>query len=282
MSEATGELRLDAFQLGYSEHGEGEPVFLVHGGVFSDWFRPLVSGDHLENLRAILVRRSGYNFTHPNRALSPRDHAAGIAALCKHFGFAKIHYVGHSFSALIGLQLAHEFPELVQSMVLIEPAPCGALNVPGELKLREEFAGPAFAAFAAGNLNVAFDRFMTGIGGSGYAQVLKETLGESGTEKAMLESEFFFRDEAPAAIGWNLTAAEISRLQQPTLILEGAVSRTESPMSQQISELALRLLPSARLRLVPGTNHMMPLQKPEVLGPVIADFVGQHPIALNH
>ena len=32
---------IDSVDIGYSDRGAGEPVFLVHAGVFSDWFLPV-------------------------------------------------------------------------------------------------------------------------------------------------------------------------------------------------------------------------------------------------
>ena len=32
---------IDNVDIAYSDRGAGEPVFLVHAGVFSDWFLPV-------------------------------------------------------------------------------------------------------------------------------------------------------------------------------------------------------------------------------------------------
>jgi hypothetical protein len=47
-------------------------------------------------------------------------------------------------------------------------------------------------------------------------------------------------------------------------------------MSQQITALATTLLPQATVMRVAGTNHMMPLQAPDLVGRLLHDFVRQH------
>jgi hypothetical protein len=57
--------------LEYSERGEGEPLLLVHAGVFADWFVPLAASRTLDGFRVIRVRRAGRG-GHHRRGLSRR------------------------------------------------------------------------------------------------------------------------------------------------------------------------------------------------------------------
>ncbi len=40
-------------EIAYSEHGVGEPILLVHAGVFGDWFLPWHASPTLESFRVI-------------------------------------------------------------------------------------------------------------------------------------------------------------------------------------------------------------------------------------
>jgi pimeloyl-ACP methyl ester carboxylesterase len=51
---------LGGSEIEYSEHGEGEPILLVHAGVFADWFLPMAASHALNGFRVIRVRRAGY------------------------------------------------------------------------------------------------------------------------------------------------------------------------------------------------------------------------------
>jgi pimeloyl-ACP methyl ester carboxylesterase len=90
-------------EIEYSESGAGEPLLLVHAGVFANWFAPMAESHALDGFRVIRVRRAGYGRNAPKRPLTLQDHANHLAALAAHLGLEAVHLVGHSSSALIGL-----------------------------------------------------------------------------------------------------------------------------------------------------------------------------------
>ena len=63
----------------------------------------------------------------------------------------------------MGLQLALDRPNLVGSLILLDPAAVGVFLVPASEDLARRFVGPAMAAFAAGDTQTAFDTFMSGV-----------------------------------------------------------------------------------------------------------------------
>src|SRR5580765_7952645 len=85
----------------YSERGEGEPLLLVHAGVFADWFVPLAASPTLEGFRIIRVRRAGYGPATPPTPLTIGDHANHLMALTDIEQLKKVHLVGHCSGALI-------------------------------------------------------------------------------------------------------------------------------------------------------------------------------------
>jgi pimeloyl-ACP methyl ester carboxylesterase len=266
----------DNGDIAYSDRGDGEPVFLVHAGVFSDWFLPLSETHSLDAFRVVRVRRAGYGGPMPSRHLTMADHAHHVGALADRLGLERIHWVGHSSSCQIGLQLALDRPSLVASLILLEPAAVGGFYVPASEELARQFIGPAMAASAAGETETAFDTFMRGVCGDTYRDVLTDRLGSAGLDRAVRESAFFFRDEVPAVLESQFGEAEANRVQQPILVAEGAESARLGPLSQQITALARKLLPHADIASVEGTNHMMPLQDPDAVGHLIQMFVTRH------
>jgi pimeloyl-ACP methyl ester carboxylesterase len=265
-------------EIAYSERGEGEPIVLVHAGVFGDWFLPVSTSPTLAGFRVIRVRRAGYGPTPPARHLTIGDHAHLIATLMDRLEVSRIHFVGHSSSCQMGLELAIERPDLVHSLILLEPAAGGGFTVPASEELGRRFGGPAMAAFAAGDVATAFDIFMRGVCGDGHRAVTEGRLGPRGYERAVRDAAFFFRDEMPAVLESRFGADEAARVRQPVLIVEGGESARLGPLSGQITALATTLLPHAEVVTVPGVNHQMPLQDPDAVGQVIATFAGQHPL----
>jgi pimeloyl-ACP methyl ester carboxylesterase len=274
-SEAWQCVPVEDVEIEFTTRGQGEAIFLVHAGVFSDWFRFVGAQTHLDGFRVIRLRRVGYGQYQPTRHLTLSDHARHAAALADRLAIDRMHWVGHSSSCQIGLALARERPELVRSLTLMEPAAAGGFDVPASAALGPAFAG-VLAAFQAGELSAAFDRFMRGVCGDGYREILDGRFGTSGVEQAMRESAFFFRDEINAVLESTFGAAEAANIQQPVLCVEGGAQPAHlMVMSRQISERTAQLLPQTQVVVLPRVNHALPLQEPEAVAQVIASFVAR-------
>ena len=274
MNNAWQRVALDDVEIEFVEHGHGDAIFLVHAGVFSDWFRFVGESAELDSFRVIRIRRAGYGHVKPMRHLTLRDHARHAAALAERLGIKSIHWVGHSSSCQIILALALERPELVRSLALLEPAAGGGFEVPAGAELGPAFLGPALAAFKAGDLSTAFDSFMRGVCGEGYREIIEARLGKSGFENAIRESDFFFRDEISAVLESTFGPAEAAQIRQPVLCVEGGAQPPHlALMSRQVSERTVQLLPQTQVVIIPRVNHAMPLQEPEAVARVVASFV---------
>ncbi len=272
-------MSLGGVEIEYAKRGAGDPLVLIHGGVLGDWFVPLSASPSLDGFCVINVRRPGYGAIPPGRHLTIGDHASLVAELMDRLDLRKIHCVGHSSSCLIGLQLAIDRPDLVRSLILLEPAPAGGLQAPASADLAREFIGPAMGAFAAGDVGRAFDLFLRGVGGDDYRAVIEGRLGGPGYERAVHASPFFFRDEIHAVQEWQFGPDDAARIRQPVLIVEGGESARLGPMSRQITELAVGLLPHAEAATIADVNHLMPLQDPDAIGGVVAAFARRHPMS---
>jgi 3-oxoadipate enol-lactonase len=231
-------LRLGTTELNYTDQGQGEPLLLVRGDVFADWFRPLAATVALEDFRVIRVRRTGYGLVMPSGVVSIHEHAQHLFELLDSLGLDRVHLAGHSSGALIALQLATDHPERSQTLALIESAPAGPFQVPAFGDLAERFVEPAMAAFAAGDVRRAFEIFMLGVCGGDFRNVIERSLGPEALDQALEECRFFFGNEVPAVMQWQFetTSPEPSRL--PVLIVEGGAGRHAGPLRQQVTEAA--------------------------------------------
>jgi pimeloyl-ACP methyl ester carboxylesterase len=256
--------------LDYDERGAGEVVCLVHAGVFSAWFAPLFEQPALDGFRVIRPIRPGYGRSPaPAEPTSIAAHARRCGELLRGLGVTRAHWVGHSSSCCIGLQLALDDPGLVASLILFEPAkPSG--------KQREAaastYVGPALAAATQGDVSRAFDLFVRGLGGDGYREVLQARLGDDGLVKAEGEAAYFFADELPALADWSFGPAEAARVAAPALLLCGAGSR---PWFRENVAILAELLPDARTETLPELDHLAPLTRPAELASTISHFVRQ-------
>ena len=273
-TEVMHRLPVEDAEIEFSERGSGEPVVLVHAGVFADWFAPLASAPVLDGFRVIRLRRAGYvSGAAPTRHLMLSDHAGHVAALLDALGIPSAHLCGHSSSCLINLQLAMDRPELVASLTLMDPAPGAVLQAPSQEKFTNSVARPALAA-AAESTQAAFDIWMGGVG-SDYRSIMATSLGGDGPRRAVEQSRFFFADELPAIREWALDEDRAADLNQPILLILGGDS---PPNFHDMVHLLEGVLGRTETAQADGVGHLMPLQDPERFGRLVADFVRRHPI----
>jgi pimeloyl-ACP methyl ester carboxylesterase len=256
--------------LDYDERGAGEAVCLVHAGVFSAWFAPLFEQPALDGFRVIRPIRPGYGRTPaPSEPTSIAAHARRCGALLRGLGVARAHWVGHSSSCCIGLQLALDDPGLIASLILFEPAkPSGRQREAAA----STYVGPALAAAAQGDIPRAFDLFLRGVGGDRYQEVLRDRFGDHGLAEAEREAACFFADELPALAAWTFGPAEAARVTAPALLICGAESR---PWFRENAAILAEMLPDAHTETLSDLDHLAPLTHPAELASAIGEFVGR-------
>ncbi len=127
---------INGTELAYIEHGQGQPVVFVHGGVgdYRGW--ELQVPAFAASFRTIAVSCRG---AWPNRKLELDEEITldtfveDLAAFVKELDLAPVHLVGHSSpGGFGGLLLAYRYPELLRSLVLLEPPafPLLGVNIP--------------------------------------------------------------------------------------------------------------------------------------------------------
>src|ERR671916_873708 len=148
--------QVNGVELEYEVVGSGEPVLLI-SPVIADGSLPLLSEPALADRYQLIPyhKRGWVGSTHTSPPVSIADHAADAAALLDHLGVPSAHVVGHSSGAAVAAQLALDYPETVQTLILLE---LSLLSVPAGAAFLEQ-AGPAFEAYASGDHAGAFALF---------------------------------------------------------------------------------------------------------------------------
>ncbi len=279
MASNAGLHRLDVGEMTieFTDLGDGEPVLMIHAGVFVAWF-PTVSADPaMQAFRRVAPIRVGYDSTAPapTRHLTLADHATHCAAVLDSLGIGHAHVLGHSSGSLIGLQLAADRPDLVRSLVLVEPAAAPSLLPPDVAAGFGQFVRSVMTTAAAGDVAAAFDTFMRRVCAEDYRTVLIDALGPDGLQQAERDCGFFFRDEGPAVREWRFAAFEASRISQPVLLVQGGAS---PPIVHGIVARLAEMLPNAESMTAHGADHLLPLRDPATLASIAAGFMRKHRI----
>jgi pimeloyl-ACP methyl ester carboxylesterase len=262
-------LEFDDVELAYQLDERGERVVLVHASPFVSWYTPLV--EQLTEFSTLRYRRhvrasdsGGY------RPLTVAEDAIICARLMDHVGWPTAHVVGHSYGALVALQLAAAAPERVGSIALLEPAARGISNSAQVAAALQ----PVIAAYKVGDKAGAVDGFLRHVCGDGYRAALDRQVPDAFGE-ALEEADLFFQAEMPAVQQWSFGPADAERIAQPVLNVLGAESASRFVEG---SELVQSWFPRAERLSVPEAGHLLMVQNPTAVARGLSEFYSQHPI----
>jgi 3-oxoadipate enol-lactonase len=266
-------------ELEYQVRGAGEPVVLVHGGIFADWFAPLMGESALTSGHvAVSYHRVGYAGS--SRVAGPvsiAQQAAQLRSLMRYLGIERAHVVGHSSGGNIALQLALDAPEMVQSLAMLEPALPAAASGTQRSFAATPRGAEAAQRYRAGDKAGAVDAFMQVVAGPGYRAALERKLPHA-FQQGVADADTFFGQELPALREWSLSREDARRIRQPLLAVIGEKSPGASPIWAERQRMLLTWFPNAEAFVVPGATHLLQGQNPRAVAEGLAAFFARHPI----
>jgi len=265
---------IEGIELEYEIRGTGEPVVLVHAGVFAGWFKPLLEEPALTGrYRVLSYHRIGYAGS--SRVAGPvsiAQQAAHLRSLMRRLGIERAHIVGHSSGGNIALQLALDAPEVVGSLALLEPALVASPSGPQKdgAAIGSTFQiGPVLQLYSAGEKAGA---------GQSYRDALDRAL-PGAFDQAAADADTFFGQELPAVRQWSFTREDAIRIKQPVLAVLGAKSSEVSPVFGKRQELLLAWLPKVEAFILPDATHLLHVQNPRAMAAGLAAFFARHPLS---
>ncbi|HET8756873.1 MAG TPA: alpha/beta fold hydrolase [Solirubrobacteraceae bacterium] len=111
---------VNGLTLYHEEHGSGDPLVLLHGGVAgSEIFTPMLPA-LAAGRRVIAVDLQGHGRTAEiDRPLRPELLAGDVAALIEQLGLERADVLGYSLGGAVAFRLAVEHPERVHRLILV-------------------------------------------------------------------------------------------------------------------------------------------------------------------
>jgi pimeloyl-ACP methyl ester carboxylesterase len=119
--DSSGYIAANGVDYWFEIHGKGEPLLLLHGGLFSTGlFGPMLA-KLAETHRVIGVDMVGHGHTSlGNRTkISLVDIGRDLAVVVQKLGLKQVDVMGYSFGGGAAMQLAFQHPELVRRMVIV-------------------------------------------------------------------------------------------------------------------------------------------------------------------
>jgi pimeloyl-ACP methyl ester carboxylesterase len=239
--------QLGAVKTWYDEHGEGEPLVLMHGGlVDARFFEPNLPA-LAEHFHVYTPERRGHGHTPDVEGpityqLMTDDTIAFLETVVGQ----PADLVGHSDGAFVAMLVAIQRPKLVKRLVMIS----GGFNKSGDaapdaewnVDQIAEFIGPAYGEVSPDGI----DHFKVVATKIGEMTAVEPTLQASELAKVTCRSLEMFADDD---------------LVTPQHMIDMYAA-----------------LPNAELAIVPGTSHFLTLEKPDLVNKIVVDFLTTEPV----
>jgi pimeloyl-ACP methyl ester carboxylesterase len=264
--------KVNHVELEYEVTGAGDPVLFI-SPVLADGFLPLLAQPALRDRYQVIRyhKRGWVGSTHTPGPVSIFDHAADAKALLDHLGVSLVHIAGHSSGAAVAAQLALDHPETVHTLTLLE---LSLLSVPsGEAFFQQ--AGPAFAAYAAGDYEGAFALFMSVVSGLDWerCRAVLEAGAPGTVAQAVKDADTFFGVELPALGEWTFGTEQAAAIQCPVLSVLGADTQ---PLWVEVAAFLRSSVPNVEESTIEGAGHLLHGQRPEPVARAVAGFLGRN------
>jgi pimeloyl-ACP methyl ester carboxylesterase len=262
-----------ALTVDYIEQGRGEPVVLLHSSVSGNrQWRALIDALS-DRYRVLAVNLFGYGETTPwpdNTSQSLYAQAALVLAL-PGVEMGRMHLVGHSFGAAVALKIAVLLAERVAKLVLIEPNPFNLLKQEGrtEAYLEARALRDHVKCFGSlGQWDRVGERFADYWGGDASWGTMPEK--RRAAFAAALKPNFY---EWDAVMSEETTLEQWKAIAASTLVVSDP--QTRRPI-REIVEIFAQACHHWKFESMTG-GHMAPLTRPELVNPVIRQFLDAAP-----
>jgi len=263
-------------ELAYTEQGKGEAVILVHGGLgdYRTWAAQMTP---LSKYFRVIAYSRRFHF--PNKWVgdasdySLKLHAGDLIAFIHALGRGPVHLVGHSYGGAVAAIAAAAHPELIRSLVLIEPRLLQLLPKTPETDTyhaeRRELTQRVLGLLRAGDEKQAVKSFLTFTRGA----VGEEKISASVLE-VMEDNVHTLRPMLAAVEPPNTFVCEdAQRIRAPVLLVSGELSpKIYAPLMTQLQ----KCLQKSEQVTISGSSHGVMQENPQDFNGTVLKFLRRH------
>ena len=258
-------------------HPNRQVAILIHGWSSSWYAMSPILGLLSQRFRCLAVDLPGYGKSPKlKKDTTITDYADLIAGLIEEVSDGPVVLIGHSMGGMISIQVAKNYPVLVERMVLICPTITGLLStfinlVVSPITFLERFPFGQLLSSGVQNIVVGItDRIMrpvsfaerTGITQEDYARIRADARRP---DQGKVRAECFLAKRESDLSG------SLHRLDIPSLVLWGAEDNT---VPLRDAGVVADEWPDADLRILPKAGHWPHFERPEATLRLIASFLG--------
>ncbi len=266
----SGLANINGININYRSQGDGEPLLMISGFGSSQgswWPQTRIFKKHY---RVITFDNRGVGKSdRPEGPYSTKMMAKDAIGLMDHLGIQKAHVLGVSMGGMIAQELAINYPDRVNKLVLA----C-------TFAARDETGGPTAEGAKAKELYSKSPPSMARI--MKYSDTLSHLVFNRRSYRIfvapmmMLVSRFArssaaigFSGQLDAILAHN-TIDRLKQIQAPTLVITGTQDRLIKPAS---SEVLARLIPKAKLVKIEGGSHAFSIEMSSQFNREVLNFL---------
>jgi len=240
---------VNGVNIAYSVQGKGPPLVLVMGYRLNSSAWPATFIAQLARRFTVITldnRGTGLS-DKPVTGYAIANMARDVHGLLDELGFAQVHMLGYSMGGAIAQELVRQFPDRVKGLILcatMAGGPSATYAEPPVVRVMRDLDGltPEQAARRIWSVTYA----------PGYLDKHRALAEEQMRREIALPTPLHAADLQFQAFAEFDGSQQLASIKQPALVLTGDLDRLISP---QNSLKIAKLIPGARLILVPGCGH---------------------------
>jgi len=259
---------VNGIELYYEIYGEGDPLIMIMGlSANLDWWPPAFLDPIKERSKIIIFdNRDAGRSENAERAYEIKDMATDTVELMKKLNIEKAHILGISMGGMIAQEIALNYPEYVDKLILASTI-CGTPKsiLPSKkvmAELTKEREGYTQEELIENFINLLYsDDFV-----KSNLDLMKDA--KRRMLKAPIKADAYKR-QLRAILKFN-TGRRLKDIKAPTLVIHG---KKDIVLPPENSEIIANLIPNAKLQYFEKSGHTLFSHKPEKTVKAVLKFL---------
>jgi pimeloyl-ACP methyl ester carboxylesterase len=269
---------IDGSPVNVIEIGEGPPLLLIHGlsGSWPNWLEQLPVFARARRVIAVDLPGFGHS-PMPREPISISGYARTLDALLDALDVDAAPVVGNSMGGFVSAELAINFPQRVERLMLVSAAGLSTYNHPGATRAlpglrRAERMIAAYAGWIAAHSDTVSRRRGLRNATLGFVTAHPSRLPAAlAAEQIRGAGKPGFLQALQANLDYDFRA-RLGEIACPTLIVWGDRDRVITPRD---ADRFAELIPGSRKVVFEDTGHMAMLERPAAFNALLAEFLDE-------